>query len=91
MTLHHIERAVTLQDSKRPTEDLKVALGGEGAQQLYWETARPLKRVIRSTLEYIAALRLPTGTYAYFGTHIVESKLKAGQPVFFLFATGRWP
>ena len=83
MTLHHVERAVTLQDTKRPTENLKVALGGEGAQQLYWETARPMKRVIRTTLEYIAALRLLTGTYAYCGTHIVESKLKAGQPTVF--------
>ena len=83
MTLHHVERAVTLQDTRRPTDNLKVALGGEGAQQLYWETVRPMKLVARTTLEYIAALRLLTGTYAYCGTHPAESKIRPGHMVVF--------
>ena len=49
-------------------------MGGTGENQLYWETAKPPKRTIRTTLEYVAALRLLTGTYAFCGTHPVPSK-----------------
>ena len=81
MTLHHVEKAVTLQDTKCPQEKAKIPMGGDGANQLFWETAKPQKRVIRTTLEYVAALRLLTGTYAFCGTHVVPSKQKPGQMV----------
>ena len=60
-------------------EKAKIAVGGDGDSQLIWETAKPQKRVIRTPLEYAAALRLLMGTYAFCGTHMVESKAKPGN------------
>ena len=83
MTLHHVEKAVTLQDMKCPQnqQKSKIAVGGDGESQLIWETAKPQKRVVRTCLEYVAALRLLMGNYAFCGTYMVESKVKPGTVV----------
>ena len=78
MTLHHVEKAVTIQDTKQPQETERTPIGGEGSG-LYHESAKPAKRVIRTTLEYVAALRLLTGTYAFCGAHAVPSKVSPGH------------
>ena len=81
MTLHHVEKCVTIQDMKAPQnqEKSKIAVGGDGDSQLIWETAKPQKRTVRTVLEYVAALRLLMGTYAFCGTYMVESKAKKGE------------
>ena len=50
---------------------------------LIYERERPQTRNVSTLLEYFAALRLLMGTYAYCGTHVVESKAEKGTRVLF--------
>ena len=79
-TLHPVEKAVTLRQSKRPQEPERLPVGG-GA--LVYETVRPATRDVNTPLGYIASLRLIMGTYAYCGSHQVTSKKDPTKEVVF--------
>ena len=89
VTLHTVDKAVTIEDTNRPEEATRVPIGsGVAGDALYFETAKPMRRTTRTRLEYISALRLLTGTYAYSGMYCVDSKVvQCTQVILFL---GRW-
>ena len=89
MTLHMVEKAITVEDVKRPVEKKHVPLGMDVDAGLYMEYSKPTKRIVDTPLAYVSATRLLTGTYAYCGTHKVRSKKTPGQEVtFFPYGTG---
>ncbi|CAK0807283.1 unnamed protein product, partial [Prorocentrum cordatum] len=79
MTLHMVEKAVTIEDVKKPLEKKQVP-PGTGADERY---NKPASKPVDSTLGYVAALRLLFGTYAYCGTHEVPSKKNSTEKVTF--------
>ena len=89
MTLHMVEKAITVEDVKRPAEKRHIPLGKDMEAGLYMEYSRPTKRVVDTTLGYIAAMRLLTGMYCYCGTHRVSSRKISGvEVIFFPYGTG---
>ena len=89
MTLHMVEKAITVEDVKRPAEKRHVPLGNDIDAGLYMEYHKPMKRVVDTTLAYLSALRLLTGTYSYCGTHLHPSKKDPSREVvFFPFGDG---
>ena len=73
VTPHTVDKAVTIEDTKRPQEATWVPIcSGVAGDASYFETAKPMRRTISTPLEYISALRLLTGAYAYCGTYWVD-------------------
>ena len=84
MTNHTVEKAVSSLQAKRPIEPDRVPVGPAGAQSvLIYERERPQTRTVNTVLEYIAALRLLVGVYAFCGTDMVSSKKVPGTTVEF--------
>ena len=84
MTNHVVEKAVTALQAKHPVEPERLPVGPPGATAtLLVERERPQTRVVSTLLAYFAALRVLLGTYAYCGTHKVESQEKPGAQVEF--------
>ena len=84
MTNHMVEKAVTALQAKRPVEPERLPVGPPGATAtLVVEREKPQTRSITTLLAYFAALRLILGTYAYCGTHWVESFEEKGKMVEF--------
>ena len=83
--MHTVEKAVTLLQTKRPSEPERLPVPGtsSGTAQLVYEHTRPIARDVNTLLGYVSALRLICGTYAYCGSHVVDSKVSPGTPVIF--------
>ena len=87
VTLHTVEKAITVGDAKRHRDTTKTPLGN-GEDAPFLETKKPITRRISTTLEYFSALRLLTGVYSYCGTHEVPSKVTKGMVIFFPWEIG---
>ena len=84
MTNHTVEKAISTLQAKRPIEPERLPVGPAGASAaLIYERERPQTRTVNTVLEYIAALRLLVGVYAYCGTDIVPSHVTPGSTVEF--------
>ena len=84
MTNHTVEEAISSLQAKRPIEPDRVPVGPAGCESvLIYERERPQTRTINTVLEYIAALRLLVGVYAFCGTDMVSSKVAPGSMVEF--------
>ena len=83
VALHMVEKAVTIEDVKKPAEKKQVPLGKSAEESFYVEYNRPASKTVDSTLGYVAALRLLFGTYAYCGSHVVPSKKNPSENVTF--------
>lgn len=80
MTNHMVEKAITALQAKRPVEPDRLPVGPPGAPAtLVVEREKPQTRTVTTLLTYFAALRLILGTYAYCGTHLVESSEEKGE------------
>ena len=73
--LVQVEKAKSQDDDKYKTEPTDVPVGGmlPDGTRLLLEHTRRSHRVVGSALEYVAALRLIMGTYAFCGSHMVQS------------------
>ena len=83
MTLHMVEKALTIEDAKKPAEKKTLPLGGGAEENLCMEYKPPMRKVVDTTLGYVAALRLIMGTYSYCGSHEVPSKKAKGTNITF--------
>ena len=74
-----VEKAKSQDDDKYKSEPADVPVGGTmpDGSRLVLETTRRANRVVSTPLEYIAALRLIVGCYAYCGSHMVQSSGEA--------------
>ena len=84
VTNHPVEKAVSSLQVKRPMEPERLPIGPASAvATLIYEREKPQTRTVSTLLEYFSCLRLIMGTYAYCGTHQVESKVAPGTRVVF--------
>ena len=70
-----VEKAKSQDDDKYKHEPTDVPVGGvmPDGTRLVLEHTRRSHRIVGSCLEYVAALRLIMGTYAFCGSHMVQS------------------
>ena len=70
-----VEKAKSQDDDKYKNEPTDVPVGGmmPDGTRLVLETTRRSNRTVTSCLEYVAALRLIMGAYAFCGSHMVQS------------------
>ena len=84
MTNHTVEKAISSLQAKRPIEPERLPVGPAGSDAaLIYERERPQTRTVNTVLEYVAALRLLVGVYAYCGTDLVPSHAFPGTQVEF--------
>ena len=89
MTLHAVEKAVTLEDAKAPAEKVEVPISEASDARMSFQFVKPQRKQITTPLAYIAALRVITGIYAFCGSHKAASKRHPGRTVrFFPFGVG---
>ena len=62
MTLHTVEKAITVEDVKRPAERKRLSWASTADADIYMEYQKQVKRTVDTPLAYIAALRLLNGT-----------------------------
>ena len=71
-----VEKVKTAEEHKTTTDPIQLTIGGageDGGHLIYEAPGRKSARKISSTLEYVSALRVVMGTYAFCGTHKVDS------------------
>ena len=88
-----MEKVFTVEESKRPKDAQRVPSGPPSNKiPMFIETEKKQIKKVSTVAEYYENLRLLTGTYAYCGSHTVESKLDPSKHVvFFLVDRGGWP
>ena len=84
MTLHTVNKALTVEHARRPVESSKVPLGPAGSNNpVHLETTTPPTRQVTTLLQYFSALRLLMGNYAYCGSYQAPSKSDTNKSVTF--------
>ena len=91
VTNHTVEKCVTSLQAKRPVEPERLPIGPTNADAaLIYEREKPQTRTVATLLDYLSCLRLLMGTYAYCGSHWVDSKVEKGTKVFSSRGKERW-
>ena len=83
MSLHMAEKALTVEDVKRPQERKRLSWASTEDADVYMEYQKQVKRTVDTPMAYVAAVRLITGTYSFTGTHKVQSKVDPTKEVLF--------